>query len=155
MEIITSILKIRLRNRIYAIPWVVHYLQFRFVHKILGTDQFLNRINKYGTALCSFCGRFVENIRTSFFLDIFLLDIESDIFGRTVFFTKQDHLFRYCLKQKHLYNFLVFNINQFLFRKTSLSSDYLLKSFYTNIKSRENHFSKQGTYNVGGINTFL
>ena len=97
------------------------YFQFRFVHKILGTNYYLSILNQNENPRCTFCGTHDEKIEHLFWecriTSNFILDTEYHILGRQFVFKKQDIFFGYQLSLRHPYNFLILHLKYFLFNK--------------------------------------
>ena len=92
----------------------IQYLQFRFIHRILGTNKLLNRMKLTDNPLCSFCGLSEESIEHLFWdCDIsanFILDVEQRVLGSQFILSKSDIIFCYKFWLKHPYNFLIFHM---------------------------------------------
>ena len=99
----------------------IRYFQYRFIHRILGTNSRLCRMNIVGSPLCTFCNEQNESIEHLFWdcniTSTFLLDVEQCILGRQFIFSKEDIFFGYKFSLRHPYNFLIFHLKFYLFNK--------------------------------------
>lgn len=97
----------------------VQYLQFRFIHRILGTNHLLYNMNITDNPRCSFCGRHDETLLHIFWecsvTSNFILDVEQAIFGYQFIFSKRDICFGYNCSMNHPYNFLIFHLKNFIY----------------------------------------
>ena len=97
------------------------YFQFRFLHRILGTNRLLFLMKQRNDALCSFCNQHEETLSHLFWdcalVSNFILDVEQRVLGQQFSLSKQDLFFGYNFCQNHPYNFLIFNIKYYIYRK--------------------------------------
>lgn len=110
---------------IFRIPFLscreskIRYFQFRFLHRILGTNYLRYKMKLTDNARCNFCGSFEETLDHLFWgcqiTSSFILDLEQRIFGFQFVFSKRDILFGYKLIPKHPYNFLIFHLKYYIF----------------------------------------
>lgn len=141
---------------IFRIPFIslretkLQYFQYRFLHRILGTNELRHRMKIIESPCCTFCGDQTETIDHLFWecqvTSSFILDVEQCILGRQFFFTKEDIFFGYKLLLKHPYNFLIFHMKYYIFGKKIKEDiplfDEFLYKFKFHIKV-EKHISNQ------------
>ena len=114
-------------NTIFQIPFSslrdskLKYFQFRFLHRILGTNKLLFLMKQRADASCTFCNQHEETLSHLFWdcelVSNFILDVEQRVLGQQFSLSKQDLFFGYNFCQNHPYNFLIFNIKYFIYRK--------------------------------------
>ena len=90
-------------NNIFQAPFhsvrdsKIQYFQFRFIHRIIGTNYYLYKMGKTDNSRCNFCGRHEETILHLFWecpiVSNFILDIELAIFGNQFVLSKKDMCF--------------------------------------------------------------
>lgn len=89
----------------------VIYFQFRFLHRILGTNYLLSLMHKREDPLCTFCKSESETLDHLFwncpFTSTFLLDTEQLLFGQQFLLTKDDFFFGYKLLLNHPLNYFI------------------------------------------------
>ena len=116
----------------------VQYFQFRFLHRILGTNYLLHHMQLKNSSLCTFCNLSDETIDHLFWAcnitSNFLLDVEQSIFGNQFNLSKQDLFFGYQLICKHPFNFLIFHLKYYIFHKKLDSSVPTLNEFLHKFK---------------------
>lgn len=98
----------------------LHYFQFRFLHRILGTNRRLHLMKFVESPLCSFCKIHEETIEHLFWnchiVSSFLLDVETMFIGRCFVFSKEDFFFGFKQLLKHPYNFLIYHSKFYIFQ---------------------------------------
>ena len=98
----------------------LHYFQFRFLHRILGTNRRLYLMKLKESPLCSFCKTHEETIEHLFWnchiVSSFLLDVESMFVGRCFVFSKEDIFFGFKQLLKHPFNFLIYHSKFYIFQ---------------------------------------
>ena len=114
-------------QRIFKIPFntlresKIQYFQFRFLHRIIGTNHLLYLMKKRVNNLCTFCKSNDETLSHLFWdcriTSSFLLDIEQIVFGQQFILSRQDVFFGYKLYLLHPYNFLIFHLKYYIFNK--------------------------------------
>ena len=131
-------------NAIFQAPFIslreskVQYFQFRFIHRILGTNKLLWRMNLRENSLCSFCGIQDETLDHLFWecpvVSNFILDTEQEILGQQFILSKQDFYFGYKTMSKHPYNFLIFHMKNFIYQKKMAEEHLVKKDFLYRFK---------------------
>lgn len=114
-------------STIFRIPFLslretkLQYFQFRFLHRILGTNVLRHRMKLTHSPSCTFCGEHNETIEHLFWdcrlTSSFLLDVEQIMLGQQFFFSKEDFFFGYKFLPRHPYNFLIFYMKYYIFAK--------------------------------------
>ena len=116
----------------------VQYLQFRFIHRIIGTNVFLHKIGKTDNPRCSFCGRHEETILHLFWechiVSNFILDTEQAIFGNQFMISKRDMCFGYNFSTNHPYNFLIFHLKFFIYSRKMANEKLCCNDFLFKLK---------------------
>ena len=99
----------------------IRYFQYRFIHRTLGTNARLCRMNIVGSPLCTFCNEQIESIEHLFWecsiSSNFILDVEQSLLGRQFIFSREDLFFGFKFTLRHPYNFLIFHLKFYLFNK--------------------------------------
>lgn len=131
-------------NNVFLIPYKsiseskILYFQFRFIHRILGTNYYLSKVNREENPRCTFCGENDETIDHLFwgckYISNFILDTEQAVIGKQFCFTKQDFFFGYKLILSHPYNFLIFHVKYFIFQKRLLGEIPIVNEFIYKFK---------------------
>ena len=97
----------------------LHYFQFRFLHRILGTNHRLFIMKIKDNPNCTFCMTYEETIEHLFWdcviVSSFLLDVETMFLGTCFALSKEDYFFGYKKLLKHPYNFLIYHTKFYVF----------------------------------------
>lgn len=110
---------------IFKMPFIalsdtkIQYFQFRFLHRVLGTNKLLYYMNKVESPLCNFCHIETESVEHLFWschiTSSFLLDAEQLFFGRQFILTNRDFFFGYNLVLDHPMNFFILHCKYYLY----------------------------------------
>ena len=109
------------QNPYYSVRDVkIQYFQFRFLHRILGTNRRLFLMKIKDSPLCSFCKIEEESIEHLFWnchvVSSFILDLEVNLLKRNFVFSKEDIFFGYNRLRKHPFNFLIYHAKYYIFQ---------------------------------------
>lgn len=129
---------------IYKIPFIalsetkIQYFQFRFLHRVLGTNRLLSLMNTNNSSLCTFCKIETETIEHLFWncyvTSSFLLDCEQLFFGRQFILTKRDFFFGYNLELNHPMNFFILHCKYYVYSCKLNTSPPSVNEFFYKMK---------------------
>ena len=96
----------------------IRAFQFKFLHRIVPTNNFLFKIGYVDSPLCTFCKASNETIDHLFFncpvVVQFWSNVQRVILHKKPVLTREDIFFSYQFKASHPYNFLIFNAKFYL-----------------------------------------
>lgn len=116
----------------------LQYFQFRFLHRIIGTNHYRHKMGQIDNPRCHFCGRYDETLLHLFWdcpiISNFILDVEQAIFGRQFILSKNDICFGLHYSVNHPYNFLIFHLKYFIFSKKNSNTEMRCRDFLYKLK---------------------
>ena len=106
------------------------YFQFKFLHRILGTNYLKSKMKIVDESTCSLCGRMPQTLEHLFWncqaVSSFILDMEQIFLGTQFSLSKEDFFFGYKFELFHPFNFLIFHLKHYIFRQANFNN--VLKS---------------------------
>ena len=117
-------------SEFYSIPMLsshltkLRYFQFKILHRIIGTNDFLFKIGFVVSNLCTFCNEECEDVPHLFWSCRVTLkfwrDVQSTVFKKWVNLTLKDVIFGILNMENHVLNFVILHGKQYIFNaKTS------------------------------------
>lgn len=132
-------------NKIYTLPYVavrdkkLQYFQFRFIHRILGVNEFLFKIKLIDSPLCSFCVNENETIDHLFWhcpiVAAFWKDVCTFCLKKPFSMSLNLARFGFLEDLKHPINFFILQVKYFIFTCKVIGTDLSLLSFSYKFKS--------------------
>ena len=132
-------------NKIYTLPYVavrdkkLQYFQFRFIHRILGVNEFLFKIKLIDSPLCSFCVIENETIDHLFWhcpiVAAFWKDVCTFCLKKPFSMSLNLARFGFLEDLKHPINFFILQVKYFIFTCKVIGTDLSLLSFSYKFKS--------------------
>ena len=114
------------------------YFQFKFIHRILGTNRLLCLMGKVDTDLCTFCRIETESLEHLFWschvTSSFLLDCEFKFFGRQFIFSRRDLFFGRLYARYDPLNFFILHCKYYIYNCKLNNSVPDCNSFFHKMK---------------------
>ena len=97
----------------------IQYFQFRFLHRVLGVNDYLFKLNTVNSPLCSFCGAENETLEHLFwncsFVRIFWNNVGNLCLKENLDISLSYVIFGYTMKLQHPINFFLLHAKYFIF----------------------------------------